>query len=1166
MLHHEIDGKANNVTLDDKWTAQTGRIVINGSQVIGRILLAQQERDQRNGLNTAGYITGYRGSPLSNVDDALWSMGSHLTEHDIVFQPGVNEDIAATAVRGTQQIDAVTGARFDGVFGAWYGKGPGVDRSGDAFKHGNYAGTHKNGGVLVFYGDDHAGKSSTVCHHSEQAMAASAIPSLYPSNVEELLEYGLLGYALSRYTGLWVGIKCVNEVAEQTATINLDCLSSEPVLPLRSDDVNVHIEHGAYNPPREERVVIENRLPLVHAFVRANGLDKVTTGDADARLGIVTAGKSYEDVCAALSLLGIDDRCATQLGISVYKVGCIWPLEQQGIRQFAAGKDELFVVEEKASFLEDQTAVALINEARRPRLVGKLNEAGDQLLSSTLSLDPIMIAHAIAARLEMLGISDSNVLDAIVNLPVAPVPANSVTPKRTPYFCSGCPHNRSTKVPNGSMSMTGIGCHTMVNFFRPDIALLPTQMGGEGGNWIGLSPFTDTKHIFQNLGDGTYYHSGLIAIRAAVAAKANITYKILYNDAVAMTGGQPVDGPISVSEIAYQVRAEGVEHIIVLSDDPSRHDVSQMPKGVTIRHRDTLDAVQKKLRDIPGCTVLIYEQTCAAEKRRRRKRGTFPDPAKRLFISKAVCEGCGDCSVQSSCVSLMPVETEFGRKRAIDQSSCNKDYSCLNGFCPSFITVREAEPRKPDALEVDAERLAALPDARVAPIRADGFNIMVAGIGGTGVVTVGALVGMAAHIEGKAMSLFDMTGLSQKNGAVYSHVRIAAKTSEITTQRLSQGSADLLLAFDIVAGLAPEATNTLSAGRTRAFANSDVTATVAFQFDRDAELNKFALLGQLKRLVGADQVETVDASTLALAVLGNTIGANLFLVGVAAQKGLLPVGIAAIEQAVQLNGVAVAFNLRALRLGRLFAVDPDYVKGLAASALDDPAPIPVTLEETIAHRMAHLTSYQNDALAQRYRAMVERVGAAEQAVAPNKTDLARAVARNYAKLLAYKDEYEVARLLSGPELKAELKKTFADGGKFSFNMAPPIMEGKHNNGRPPKREFGVWMLPVLKVMAKMRWLRGTALDPFGRNAERKAERALITEYEALVEQVCQNLTEHNHIEAVELLNLADKIRGYGPVKDEAIKLYHREVVEAENVFGANAVAGGKKKAVESEIV
>jgi indolepyruvate ferredoxin oxidoreductase len=1145
-------------TLDDKWTADSGTVVINGSQAIGRILLAQKERDRAAGLNTAGYITGYRGSPLGNVDSALWSVGKRLKNADIVFHPGVNEDLAATAVRGTQQIDSVEGARFDGVFAAWYGKGPGVDRSGDAFKHGNYAGTHGRGGVLAFYGDDHAGKSSTVCHHSEQAMAASAIPSLYPANVEELIDYGLLGYALSRHCGLWVGIKCVNEVAEQTTTVDLACLQRLPVVPPRAEEVN--IIDAPYNPLREEQVVVEKRLPLIAAFIRANRIDAPRLGDASARFGIVTAGKSYEDVRAALDLLGIDESRAAAIGLGLYKVGCIWPLEPQGLSEFAADKQELLFVEEKAAFLEEQAARILINYDARPRVVGKRDATGATLLSSVLSLDPLTIARVIAARLAKAGLVDAALQQSIDALPAAAAADAQPLPRRSPYFCSGCPHNRSTRVPDGSKSMTGIGCHTMVNFFRPDTALLPTQMGGEGGNWLGLAPFTDTSHIFQNLGDGTYYHSGLLAIRAAVAAGVNITYKILYNDAVAMTGGQPVDGPISVGEIAHQVRAEGVQRIVVLSDEPSRHARATLPEGVTIGHRDTLDEVQRSLRETPGCTVLIYEQTCAAEKRRRRKRGTFPDPAQRLFISKAVCEGCGDCSAQSTCVSLVPIETALGRKRAIDQSSCNKDYSCLNGFCPSFLTIRGAEPRKPQALEVDQARLAALPTAAVAPLGDRPFDMMVAGIGGTGVVTVGALIGMAAHLEGKAMSLFDMTGLSQKNGAVFSHVRIAAAPGTITTQRIGRGAADLLLAFDLVAALSPEAADTLRASHTRAVVNTDITATVAFQFDRDAALDRVLMLGRLRRQTGDDLLDTVDAASLALAVLGDTIGANLFLVGIAAQKGCLPVGVAAIEQAIELNGVAVAFNLRAFRLGRLYVADPDYVTGLAASIRVAPEPIQQGLDAVVTHRVAHLARYQNDRLAERYRALVTRVDAAEQEVAPGSHDLALAVARVYARLLAYKDEYEVARLLSAPELREEVRQTFADGAKFSFNLAPPIMGGKPVNGRVPKREFGAWMLPVLGILAMLRSLRGTIFDPFGRTPERRMERALITDYEALVERTISVLDADNHEAAVHLLGMADSVRGYGPVKEQAVADYNAAVARTEAAFGGPAA--GVKPIIE----
>ncbi len=1143
------------VTLNDKWTFDRGRVVINGTQAIARVLLAQAALDRRVGLNTAGYITGYRGSPLGNVDTTLWSISRRLKEANVVFQPGVNEDIAATAVRGTQQLDSVSGARYDGVFAAWYGKGPGVDRSGDAFKHGNYAGAHRNGGVLVFYGDDHAGKSSTVSHQSEQAMAASLIPSLYPADVSEIISYGLLGFALSRCSGSWVGMKCVNEVVEQTATVDLDVVDFKPVTPPYPNDVpaDVHItSQGKYNPLREEQIVVEHRLPLVHAFVRANRLDRTVISAPHPGLGLVTAGKTFGDVRAALALLGLDEQRAALAGISLYKVGCIWPLEPAGLAEFASGQRMLLVIEEKKSFLEQQIAAALINRPDRPLVLGKVDEEGAALLSATLPLVPGVVARAIADRLERLGLLSDDVRAArdALAVPAMAVPAitRPVVPKRTPYFCSGCPHNRSTRIPDGSISMTGIGCHTMVNFVRPEQALLPTQMGGEGGNWLGLAPFTDTAHVFQNMGDGTYYHSGLLAIRAAVAAQVNITYKILYNDAVAMTGGQPVDGPISVAQIARQVRDEGVKRIFVLSDDPSRYAGDpELPAGVTVRHRDVLDEVQRELRETAGCTVLIYEQTCAAEKRRRRKRGTFPDPAKRLFISKAVCEGCGDCSVQSTCVSLVPVETEFGRKRAIDQSSCNKDYSCLNGFCPSFITVYGAEPRKPEGVHVDEGALAALPTPSPAPL-GDGFNLMIAGIGGTGVVTVGALIGMAAHIEGYAMSLFDMTGLAQKNGAVYSHVRIAATPQGIRSQRIAREEADLILAFDVVAALAPEAADTIKLGRTHAIANTDVSPTVAFQFDRDFAADPSLLLAGLRRAAGCDAVMTVDASAVALAILGDTIGTNLFMVGVAAQRGFLPVGIRAMEQAVALNGVAVPFNLRAFRLGRLFAADPEQVLTLAKGARIDRSALPQTFEEVMEHRAAHLREYQGERLSERYRTLVERVRQREATVMPSSNALALAVARNYAKLLAYKDEYEVARLLTQPALREEIARTFADGGRIALNLAPPIFAGRLINDRPRKREFGAWMLVVMRVLARLRNLRGTWLDPFGRTSERQMERALITDYEQRIERVLAGLVTENHAAAVRLLSLADSVRGFGPVKEAAVETYRRQVDAAEDEF------------------
>jgi indolepyruvate ferredoxin oxidoreductase len=1128
------------VTLDDKWTLRKGRIFLNGTQAIARALLAQKDLDDAAGKKTAGYVSGYRGSPLGNVDTTLWSIGDRLRGAAIRFVPGVNEDMAATAIRGTQQLAAVPDPLVDGVFAAWYGKGPGVDRSGDALKHGNFHGAHPQGGVLVFYGDDHGGKSSSIAHHSEQAMAAALIPSFYPADLAEIIEYSLLGYALSRYSGSWVGMKLVNEMAEQTATIDVDIDAFAAVLPPAGPlpPEGVHARPRAFGPLREERIVIEHRLPMVADFVRANPVDRTIFRAEAPRLGLVTAGKSHGDTMQALRLLGLDAASAAALGVSLFKVGCIWPLEPTKLAGFAQGHETLFFIEEKQAFVEPQAAALLINQPVRARLIGKRDEEGRPLLPQAAQLEPVGIALAIAGRLRALGIASAAVEDAaraLGAMATVPSPADAV-PKRSPYFCSGCPHSRSTRIPEGSLSMTGIGCHTMATFVRPHEALPPTHMGGEGGNWTGLAAFTATPHIFQNMGDGTYYHSGLIAIRAAVASGVNITYKILYNDAVAMTGGQAVDGPISVPEIAQQVRHEGVDRICIVSDTPETwQGHAGLPAGVTVHHRDDLEAVQVNLRGVPGCSVLIYEQTCAAEKRRRRKQGRFPDPARRLFIAEAVCEGCGDCSAQSTCVSLFPAETDLGTKRRIDQSSCNKDFSCLDGFCPSFITVCGAEVRKPQVSTLDPALFANLPPPAAAPLGRDSYNVMICGIGGTGVITVSAIIGMAAHIEGRAASIFDMTGLSQKNGAVFSHVRIAGGPVGLHTPKLGAGEADVLLAMDAVAALADDARQSLGQGRTRALVSSNAAPTAAFQFDRDAKVDAGLLIARLKRGIGAPAVQDIDASAIALDLLGDTIGANMLVVGVAAQRGMLPVGIAALEAAIRLNGTAVAFNLAAFRLGRLLAVAPSAVEAMRPGRR---VPAVRTLAEVVDGHARRLVDYQDDRLAARYRSLVDRVAQAEQAVAPGSDVLTQTVARNYARILAYKDEYEVARLLSSEDLWDRLGREFGDGGRFAFNMAPPLLSRKGRNGRPRKRAFDarLWR-PVLRMLSHGRRLRGTAFDPFGYTQERRSERGFIAHYELLVGQTVARLTPGNVEDAAKLLDRAAGVRGYGPVKDEAMAAY-----------------------------
>jgi len=1128
------------VTLADKYTKNSGTIFLSGSQALVRLPLLQKELDSQAGLNTAGYISGYRGSPLGVYDSALWSSGDVLQQHNIHFQPGVNEDLAATAVWGTQQLEALPNPNVDGVFSIWYGKGPGVDRAGDALKHGNFAGTNPNGGVLVVYGDDHPGKSSTVACQSEQALAANNIPSLYPADVEEFFQFGLLGWALSRYAGLWVGFKAVNETVEQTSTVELDLDSYRAQLPDRGElpDNALRCLNGDFAPPQvTESNVLRYRLPLVHRFVRANAIDRIDVEAKQRRLGIVTAGKAYQDVRQALQLLGIDSERADQLGLSVYKVGCIWPLEPEGMKEFARGQQELFFVEEKKAFVELQAASVLYNESEKPRITGKQDDQGISLLPVDVQLDTVSVALAIASRLRAVGGSDEALEKTVEALQQRSnqTPTTSSNPlMRAPTFCSGCPHNTSTKLPEGSFAMGGIGCHGMASFARTD-TLAPTQMGGEGANWTGLAHFTDTPHIFQNIGDGTYYHSGLLAIRNAVASGVNITYKVLYNDAVAMTGGQPVDGPLSVGEISHQVVHEGAVKCVVVTDSPDAYnDESGLAPGVDVFHRDDLASVQRTLRDTAGCTVMIYEQTCAAEKRRRRKRGEFPDPAKRLFINDAVCEGCGDCSVQSNCVSIQPKETAFGRKRQIDQSSCNKDYSCVKGFCPSFVTVYGGELRKPEAADLDDGLFETLPEPIMATLNSDSYNIMIAGVGGTGVITVGALLGMAAHLEGKACSIYDMTGIAQKNGAVYSHLKIADTADKLGTQRLGRGDANLLLGFDLVASVGGDSFPTIDSTRTHVIGNSHVTQTAAFQGNPDAQVVGSQFEQELIARVGEAQADFVDATGLALTLLGNTIAANLFVLGFASQRGLLPVGYKAIERAVELNGVAIPFNLRAFSLGRLWAHDREALE----SQLDDGSlqanGLATSLEEIVAERTEFLTAYQNKAYALRYKKLVDAVAAAEAQMVPGKTELAESVARYFAKLMAYKDEYEVARLYADPAFLKKLQKQFQGDVKMKFNLAPPLLSKRDPvTGHLRKREFGGWIFSAFKVLARFKFL-GTKLDIFGYTAERRMEKQLVDDYEAMVQDLLATLTPDNHATAVELAQLPEHIRGFGHVKERHI--------------------------------
>ncbi len=1116
------------VSLQDRYTQESGVLFLSGTQALVRLLLTQRARDHKAGLNTAGFVSGYRGSPLGGFDMALWQARAELKAAGVVFQPGVNEDLAATSVWGTQQIDSLPGKTVDGVFAMWYGKGPGVDRSGDPFKHGNYAGTTEHGGVLVVFGDDHPGKSSTVAHQSEQALAANLIPVLYPSNVEEILEYGLHGWAMSRYTGLWVGLKTVNETVETTATVEVQP-GTPNILPPNGANDGVDIRpQPDYGPQRDESVVIRHRLPRVHDYARANPLDSRRFGASGARLGVVSTGKAYADLADALALLGINDDRARALGLSVYKVGLIWPLEPNGLRDFAAGCEELFFIEEKRAFVEDQAAKLLINDKSAPIFSGKRDPQGDELLPADVQLDPATIARALLRRLEALGLADDALRQAAAGVAAAkPVPLDPTQPRRLPYFCSGCPHNSSTKLPDGSVAMSGIGCHSMAMWMNRN-TLKPVQMGAEGANWIGLSHFTKTRHVFQNLGDGTYSHSGLLAIRAAVQAEVNITYKILANDAVAMTGGQPVEGALSTEMIVRQVLAENIARCMVVTDDLARTLVN-VP-GVPVVPRAELSRVQKELSAIPGVTVLVYEQVCAAEKRRRRKRKLMPDPALRVFINEAVCEGCGDCSVQSNCVSIQPKETAFGRKRRIDQSSCNKDTSCIEGFCPSFVIVQGGQLRRKSGA-LDRSRFAALPE--VEPAAQASCNMLITGVGGTGVVTIGSVLAMAANLIGKGANSYNMTGLAQKGGAVFSHLRIAESPAALKGSLVGPAEADLILGCDMVTAASPDGLKTCAGDRTRALLNGSVEPTAAFQANRDYRIDRDALADRLRDITL--ETVTVDAGEAAERLLGDKIGANMLLVGYAYQKGWLPLPLAAIRKAIDLNGAAVQFNLDAFDLGRLAVIDPQALLPADRQTAPVLETVPETLEAVKAHRVAHLTRYQHAAWAQVYAAAVERAQRAEQAVLPGSQDFALAVARNLAKLMAYKDEYEVARLYAETPWRREVAETMAGDVKLSLYLAPPLLSRPDpETGRPRKMKFGAWIFPALRVLAGFKWLRGTAFDPFGYSAERRAERALVGAYLADLARILPQLSAATLPAAIAWANIPDAIRGFGPVKEAAM--------------------------------
>ena len=1131
------------ITLDDKYLKSTGRVFLSANQALTRLPLDQARRDRAAGLNTAGYISGYRGSPLGVYDSALWAAQKLLDAHSIRFVPGLNEELAVSAIRGTQELNWFGRSSVDGVFGLWYGKGIGVDRACESLKLGNLEGAAAKGGFLAVAGDDHGGKSSDSAHQSEHTLIAALLPILYPANIGEILEFGLFGWAMSRYSGCYVALKCITDTLDLTASVELSDITRPYVIP-----TDIELPPGGLNLRKnqpalvEEDYLVNRRLPAATAFARANHIDRTVIDSEQRTLSIVSAGKAYLDTRQALLDLGLDDRACQRLGIRLYKPGLIWPLDKTGLVEFATGSAALLVIEEKRPVLEDQIARHLYSLAadRRPALAGKRDLDGAPLLPAAGELTAAQVRRAIQHVCERVGIADPGLereAAAFRRLETRAATLGAAR-SRPAYLCSGCPHNTSTNIPDGSLALGGIGCHGLVAVVMDRNTLQFMPMGHEGSNWISVGPLVDTRHVFANMGDGTYSHSGILAIRAAVASKSNITYKLLYNDAVAMTGGQPVELPMTPVDMVRQLLSEGVKPVRLVSDHPEQYSKERLPPMVSVHHRDDLERVQRELREISGVSAIVYEQTCAAEKRRRRKRGLMPEPEQRVFINPDVCEGCGDCSVQSNCISVQPLETEFGRKRKIDQSSCNKDYSCLKGFCPSFVTVVGAKTATRTGSNPEGLRqlVASLPDPPIAPVDAKGYNILVAGIGGTGVLTIGALVGMAAHLDGKGCTVLDVTGMAQKGGSVTSHIRIGADPHGIFSSRLSEGMTDLLIACDMIVAAGPSTLKTVRPGRTAAVLNTDVSPTGEFQTHKDMDLGDGKMRDAIVEALDGGSLFTLPASKLALDLAGDTIGTNVLMLGYVAQLGLLPLSLASIEQAIRLNGNAVEANLRTLALGRLVAHEPDKLaqtlrpdsEAVALSAIDD----------VLKSRIRLLTVYQDARYAEVYREFVEQVRRhIGERHASGGERFVRQVALTLARLMAYKDEYEVARLYTDPTFMQRIHDQFAGNFKLTLHLAPPMLPGRDASGRPKKRAFGAWTLSLFKVLARMKGLRGTAFDPFGYTAERRMERQLISDYRTLIERIVRQVDQFNLTAAVELAAAAAQVVGYGPIKRAAFEAY-----------------------------
>lgn len=1141
---------AQDIQLDDKYRLTSGRAYMTGIEALARLPMLQHQRDVAHGLNTAGYISGYRGSPIGGLDQALWKAKNYLEPHNIVFNPGVNEDLAMTAVWGTQQVNLFEGAKYDGVFGMWYGKGPGLDRSMDVLKHANAFGTSKFGGVLAVVGDDHACKSSTLPHQSEHSFMAASAPVLAPSNVQEILDLGVLGWELSRYSGCWVGLKAITENMDSAISADIDPERVKVVLP-ENFEMPADGLHARWpdRPLEQEERLNKYKIYAAREFARVNNINRITHDTDTPRLGIITSGKAYLDVLQALDDLGIDETLAAEIGLRVFKVGMPWPLEPKGTHEFAKGLTEILVVEEKRSVMEDQLTGQLYNWPvhERPRVVGEYDEQGNSLVTNLGELTPAMVARAIAARLKPFYCSE----DIERRLQFLERKEKSLARprdliERTPHYCSGCPHNSSTKVPEGSRALAGIGCHYMVTWMDRETHTF-TQMGGEGATWIGQAPFTETPHVFQNLGDGTYFHSGLLAIRAAVASKANITYKILYNDAVAMTGGQPVDGTLTVAQIIEQLKGEGITRIAVVTDEPYKYpDDFPSFEGLTIDHRNRLDAIQKTMRTVSGTSAIIYDQTCAAEKRRRRKKGEFIDPQKRVMINSAVCEGCGDCGEASNCLSVLPKETELGRKRTIDQSACNKDYSCVEGFCPSFVTVHGGQLRKKRSQVTQSVEIN-LPEPEM-PVLDKPWNVVMTGIGGTGVLTISSILGMAAHLESKGCSVLNLTGLAQKFGAVVSHVRIGQTQTDIHAVRVPAGDAHVLLGCDLVVAAGEEALAKVNRDISHAIVNDYESPTAAFTRDPDVRFPKVAMKKAITAEVGEEKTHFVNSSQLAVELMGDAIGGNLFLLGYAYQKGLIPVSAEAINRSIELNGVAIDFNKQAFIWGRRSAHDSESVTALLPQQKTPFQPLK-SLNDIVEYRSDFLTKYQDKGYAQRY---LDFVASCQSKLAKVDADeaLIKSIAKNYFKLLAIKDEYEVARLYTDGNFVNRVKDQFEGGYQMRFHLAPPLFAKRDpETGRPVKKEYGSWMLKAFALLAKGKGLRGTPWDIFSYTQERKMEVALIAEFEDLLNNdILPNVNIDNVAAATALVDSVEKIRGYGHVKEKAVSQWRQKRSELLDAF------------------